>query len=107
MKTDNGIFEVYHTGTDIIKSPDCKRGRKNLYFGQGFYVTDISNQTINFARSKSVDRQLPTKINIYLLDKRTILSQANSIIFEKTMIRGLNLLWTADLVKMYEWVMTT
>lgn len=83
MKSDNGIIEVYHAGTDIVKSPDCRRGRKNLDFGQGFYVTDIYDQAINFAKSKSSDRKLPPIINIYNLEKDAILENAKSLIFEK------------------------
>ncbi len=83
MNTDNGIIEVYHAGTDVVDAPDCKFGRKNLDFGQGFYVTDIYDQALNLARSKSTDRNLPAKINIYLLDKNAILKEAKSLIFEK------------------------
>ncbi len=83
MNTDNGIIEVYHAGTDVVDAPDCKFGRKNLDFGQGFYVTDIYDQALNLARSKSTDRNLPAKINIYLLDKNAILREAKSLIFEK------------------------
>lgn len=80
---DNGIVEVYHAGTDKVEIPDCKKGRKNLDFGQGFYVTDIYDQALNFARSKSRDRKLPGKINIYELDKEGILKESKSIIFDK------------------------
>lgn len=83
METNNEIIEVYHAGTDIVVSPDCKFGRKNLDFGQGFYVTDIYDQAINFARSKSIDRNLPPKINVYHLDRGSLLKEANGIIFEK------------------------
>lgn len=83
MATDNEIIEVYHAGTDEIESPDCKRGRLNLDFGQGFYITDIYDQALNLARSKSDDRQLPGKINVYHLNKTAILSEARSLIFDK------------------------
>ena len=52
------IVEVYHAGTDIVEFPNCKRGRVNLDFGQGFYVTDIYDQAYNFALTKSRDRNL-------------------------------------------------
>jgi len=82
MKEDNGIIEVYHAGTDVVDAPDCKLGRKNLDFGQGFYVTDIYDQALNLARSKSIDRNFPAKINIYLLDKDAIMKEAKSLIFD-------------------------
>jgi hypothetical protein len=83
MDIDSGFIEVYHAGTDIIKVPDCKAGRKNLDFGQGFYVTDIYDQALNFARVKSEDRKTPGIINIYLLDKASLLIEAKSLIFDK------------------------
>ncbi len=83
MKDNNSIIEVYHAGTDIIETPDCKRGRKNLDFGEGFYVTDVYDQALNLARARSIDRQLPAKINIYHLNKSQILKESKNLIFEK------------------------
>ena len=40
---------VYHGGTDIVEAPICKFGRRNLDFGQGFYVTDIRKQALEWA----------------------------------------------------------
>lgn len=77
------ILEVYHAGTDRIEKPDCLRGRRNLDFGQGFYVTDIYDQAYKFAISKSRDRNLPALINTYLLDRKTILEEARHLIFTK------------------------
>ncbi len=34
------IMKLFHSGYEIIKSPDIKRGRKNADFGQGFYLSD-------------------------------------------------------------------
>lgn len=79
---NNGILEVYHAGTDIVKNPDCKTGRRNLDFGQGFYLTDIYEQALNFARSKSDDRKKPGIINVYLLDKGALLEEAKSVVFD-------------------------
>lgn len=83
MGKNNRIIEVYHAGTDEIKEPDCKIGRKNLDFGQGFYLTDIYDQAMNFARSKSADRRLPAIINVYHLNKESLLRESKSLIFEK------------------------
>lgn len=83
MDTEKGIIEVYHAGTEIIETPKCGVGRKNLDFGQGFYLTDIYDQALNFARSKAVDRKSPGIINVYLLDKGALLQEAKSLIFEK------------------------
>ena len=35
---------VYHGGTEKIEHPICLFGRKNLDFGQGFYVTSLREQ---------------------------------------------------------------
>lgn len=75
--------EVYHAGTERVEAPDCRRGRRNLDFGQGFYVTDIYDQAYNFSLVKSRDRRKPALINTYLLDRKAIISEAKSLIFER------------------------
>lgn len=76
-------IEVYHAGTDCIECPDCKRGRVNLDFGQGFYITDIYDQAYNFALAKSKDHQKPPLINTYILERKGILEEAKSKVFER------------------------
>lgn len=78
-----GLIEVYHAGTDVISRPDCKAGRINLDFGQGFYLTDIYDQALNFSRIKSRDRKMPPKINVHLLDRDGILQEGRSLIFDR------------------------
>ncbi|MDE5901786.1 MAG: DUF3990 domain-containing protein [Muribaculaceae bacterium] len=74
-------IEVYHAGTDLIEVPDCRRGRANLDFGRGFYVTDIYDQAFNLALSRAKERKLPALINTYLLDQKALLEEARSLIF--------------------------
>lgn len=76
-------FEVYHAGTDKIETPDCRHGRTDLDFGQGFYLTDIYDQAYNFAIAKSRERRCPPLINTYLLDRKAILEEARSLIFDR------------------------
>lgn len=76
-------IEVYHAGTERVDHPDCRRGRFNLDFGQGFYITDIYDQAYNFALVKSKDRNLPAIINTYILDRKGILDEANAKIFNR------------------------
>lgn len=83
MNLDKGTIEVYHAGTEIVELPDCKFGRKDLDFGHGFYLTDIYEQAINFGRAKSANRKMPGIINTYLLDKASMLREANSLIFDQ------------------------
>lgn len=75
-------IEVYHAGTERVENPDCKRGRVNLDFGQGFYITDIYDQAYNFALSKSRDRKAPAVINTYILDRKGIIEEAKTKIFD-------------------------
>lgn len=82
MKPNSDILEVYHAGTDRIEMPDCSFGRLNLDFGQGFYVTDIYDQALNFAHAKSKERQLPPIINVYHLDKAAMMVSAKALIFD-------------------------
>ena len=84
--TNNKVMdkiEVYHAGTERVDAPDCNRGRVNLDFGQGFYLTDIYDQAYKFALSKSRDRKLPAIINTYILDRKSIISESKAKIFEK------------------------
>lgn len=83
MEINDELVEVYHAGTDRIELPNCKAGRINLDFGRGFYITDIYDQALNFARSKALERNLPGKINIYLLNKSDMLKNSKSLVFDK------------------------
>ena len=75
-------IEVYHAGTERVEYPDCRFGRENLDFGQGFYITDIYDQAYNFALSKSRERRQLALINVYLLDRKSLLEEANTLIFD-------------------------
>lgn len=35
---------LYHGGTEAVRRPDCKAGRPDLDFGQGFYATLLQDQ---------------------------------------------------------------
>jgi len=37
---------LYHGSQEIIKEPDLFLGRKNVDFGQGFYLTDLEAQAV-------------------------------------------------------------
>lgn len=72
---------VYHGATEIVKAPLCKIGRPRLDFGQGFYVTDLKEQAINWAQTLADKRNEKPLLNIYQLDKDAILAEARSKIF--------------------------
>ena len=54
---------VYHGGTEKVELPICKFGRRNLDFGQGFYVTDLRKQAVDWATLVADRRKLPPIIN--------------------------------------------
>lgn len=72
---------VYHGATQVIEAPICKFGRTNLDFGQGFYVTDLKEQAIKWAKTIAPRRMEKPLLNIYELDKDAILSETHCKIF--------------------------
>ena len=76
-------IEIYHASTEPISRPLCGVGRKNLDFGQGFYLTDVYDQAVMWANRRAVERQQPAILNVYLLDRENIFKEARVKIFEK------------------------
>lgn len=74
---------VFHGGTSIIKTPLADVGRPNLDFGFGFYVTDIHQQAVDWAKRVSERRMQPPVINIYLLDRDSILNNYRCKVFSE------------------------
>lgn len=72
---------VYHGGTDIIKNPICNIGRPNLDFGRGFYVTDIRQQAVDWAKQISSRRKKEPIINRYRLYRESIIQSCRTKIF--------------------------
>ena len=56
---------LYHGGTEAVMQPDCKKGRPDLDFGLGFYVTLLQDQAEGFARRKARDRKSKPVISVY------------------------------------------
>lgn len=75
------MLTVYHGATDVVSSPICAFGRPRLDFGQGFYVTDIKEQAVRWAKTMSGKRSLPPVLNIYTLDRELILLEGKHKIF--------------------------
>lgn len=73
---------VYHGGTEIVEIPICKFGRKNLDFGQGFYVTDIRKQAVTWAVNVAQSRNKKAILNRYKLNRNAIINEFHCLIFE-------------------------
>lgn len=64
-------MKVYHGSTEKITSPLVNVGRKNLDFGQGFYVTNLKQQAISWA-TRPANQGEKKYLNIYELDIENI-----------------------------------
>lgn len=60
-------MKVYHGSTEKITTPLVNVGRRNLDFGQGFYITDLKQQAIAWA-TRPVNQGQKKYLNIYELD---------------------------------------
>ena len=73
---------VYHGGTEKIEHPICLFGRKNLDFGQGFYITNLREQAITWANNMARSRNKLALLNRYKLERETILKIERCKIFK-------------------------
>lgn len=73
---------VYHGSTEKVENPICRFGRKNLDFGQGFYVTNLREQAVAWANNMARNRKKPALLNRYRLDRDAILKVAECKVFK-------------------------
>ena len=59
---------VYHGSITVVKKPLVTMGRKNLDFGQGFYVTTLRQQAIDWAL-RPINLRSEHWLNIYEFDE--------------------------------------
>lgn len=99
---------VYHGGTEFVDKPDCKRERKNLDFGQGFYVTDIRDQAVKWAENMSRSRNRPALLNRYRLNREAIIKEKHCKIFDVYDVQWLEFIIAnrsgQDIAKQYDYV---
>lgn len=99
---------VYHGGTDIIENPYSKFGRKNLDFGQGFYVTDIRQQAITWANNIARSWNKTAILNRYKMDRDAILKEARCKVFKSYDIEWLEFIvgnrTGQELAKEYDYI---
>ncbi len=74
---------VYHGSTQIVQQPICSFGRPNLDFGQGFYVTDLRKQALEWAQLVANRKKEQPVLNRYLLCREAILTQAKCKVFKE------------------------
>lgn len=60
-------MKLYHGSTCRIEKPDVSRSRKNLDFGQGFYLTSYRNQAERWALRKASFTQSRAIVNVFSL----------------------------------------
>ena len=73
---------LYHGGTEAVMQPDCKKGRPDLDFGQGFYVTLLQDQAEGFAKRKARDRKGKSVISVYEFDYENAIKDCAYLNFE-------------------------
>lgn len=73
---------VYHGGTSIVEHPLCRFGRSNLDFGQGFYVTDVRKQAVEWARNVANRRKEEPLLNRYVLRRDAFIANTRTLIFD-------------------------
>ena len=73
---------LYHGGTEAVMQPDCKKGRPDLDFGQGFYLTLLQDQAEGFARRKARDRKGKPVISVYEFDYEAAIKDCAYLNFE-------------------------
>lgn len=76
------MIAVYHGGVTMIQKPLAKVGRKNLDFGQGFYVTRRLIQAQAWALRTSRQQLADPLVNEYELDIDSIINYSRYLRFE-------------------------
>ncbi len=75
------ILTVYHGGTEEIKTPLVNKGRPNLDFGPGFYMTDLYIQAKGWAEQVADLRDASPIVSVYHLRQQDTLKCCNAKIF--------------------------
>lgn len=74
-------IKVYHGGTETVNTPRADAGRANLDFSKGFYITDLRQQAVDWAKHVSDRRKKTPVLNAYFLDRDAILSNYRCKVF--------------------------
>lgn len=63
-------MRLYHGSNAVVKTPDASRSRRNLDFGQGFYLTSHFDQATDWARRKALLEAGSPFVNVFEFDER-------------------------------------
>ena len=75
-------MRLYHGTDKPIEHPDCKAGRKNLDFGEGFYTTLLREHAEGWARQVAFNNRTNTPVvNVYEFDKEAALAECRYLHF--------------------------
>ena len=72
---------LYHGTNDDFGEIDHRKSKPNKDFGQGFYVTDLRKQAVDWATQVADRRKAPPIINRYRLNRDAILAEARCKVF--------------------------
>lgn len=86
------MITLFHGSVTIVKQPLTTVGRKNLDFGQGFYVTPIQEQAEKWGQFVASRHPAKTNpyLNIYEMDLDLVTSNYNVLNFNEYDIDWLN-----------------
>lgn len=76
-------MKVYHGSVYTIEQPLANIGRKNLDFGEGFYVTDIKSQAERWGLRLGSRLMKSALLNIYELDIDRVMSEFSVLKFDE------------------------
>lgn len=76
-------IQVYHGSTATVEQPLCDYGRKGVDFGTGFYVSDMREQAVSWAKVLEFRRDLPALLNVYQFEKELYMKESRCKRFER------------------------
>jgi hypothetical protein len=74
---------VYHGSTIEIAKPIVDLGRPNLDFGRGFYVTDLTDQAVRWAKRRATRLMTTAVLNIYDIDIEKVKATYRYLLFSR------------------------
>ena len=75
---------LFHGSTNKVSEPVISFGKANLDFGQGFYLTDLKEQAISWAKRQADARKAPPVLNIYEFEKENAVTESDICISKHT-----------------------